>query len=130
MTQNTIDLDKNDSEYVLMTKTIILGTKLMVEAIKRTNADLATNKNPQNNGKLYQINDFNPKAIMKVKKPCLFRKVKAKNRTREYEINLTLSTEFTPKIFLPTIDTVHLSNKMLTRRCRLSQYLLSLPDNS
>ncbi|SVE44638.1 uncharacterized protein METZ01_LOCUS497492, partial [marine metagenome] len=55
VTQNTIDLDKNDSEYVLMTKPIILGTKLMIEAIKRTNADLAMNRNPQNNGKLYQI---------------------------------------------------------------------------
>ena len=67
VTQNTIDLDKNDSEYVLMTKTIILGTKLMIEAIKRTNTDLAMNRNPQNNGKLYQIKDFNPKAVMKVK---------------------------------------------------------------
>ena len=78
VTQNTIDLDKNDSEYVLMTKTIILGTKLMVEAIKRTNADLATNKNPQNNGKLYQINDFNPKAIMKVKNLVYSGKLKRK----------------------------------------------------
>ena len=67
VTQNKIDLDKNDSEYVLMTKTIILGTKLMIEAIKRTNTDLAMNRNPQNNGKLYQIKNFNPKAVMKVK---------------------------------------------------------------
>jgi folate-dependent phosphoribosylglycinamide formyltransferase PurN len=67
VTQNTIDLDKNDSEFILMTKPIILGTKLMIEAIKQTNADLALNKKPQNNGKLYQIKDFSPKAIIKVK---------------------------------------------------------------
>ena len=67
VTQNTIDLDKNDSEFILMTKPIILGTKLMVEAIKQTNADVAMNKKTQNNGKLYQIKDFSPKAVMKVK---------------------------------------------------------------
>jgi folate-dependent phosphoribosylglycinamide formyltransferase PurN len=65
--QNTIALDKNDSEFVLMTKPIILGTKLMIESIKRINPDLTMNKNPQNNRKLYQIKDFNPKAVMKVK---------------------------------------------------------------
>jgi methionyl-tRNA formyltransferase len=83
VTQKTIDLDKNDSEFVLMTKPIILGTTLMIKAIKRTNADLAMNKKPQNNGKLYQIKDFNPKAVMKVKNLVdsgkLKRKIKLEN---------------------------------------------------
>ena len=65
--QKTIDLDKNDCEFVLMTKPIILGTKLMIEAIKLTNTDLAIKGTPQGKGKLYQIKDFTPKAIMKVK---------------------------------------------------------------
>ena len=65
--QDTIDLDKRDSEFVLMTKPIILGTKLMIEAIKRTNTDLANKCTPQNKGNLYQIKDFTPKAIIKVK---------------------------------------------------------------
>ena len=65
--QDTIDLDKRDSEFVLMTKPIILGTKLMIEAIKQTNTDLANKGTPQNKGNLYQIKDFTPKAIIKVK---------------------------------------------------------------
>ena len=50
-----------------MTKPIILGTKLMVEAIKQTNAGLAIDGTSQGNGKLHQIEDFTPKAIIKVK---------------------------------------------------------------
>lgn len=65
--QNKIALDKNDSEFVLMTKPIILGTKLMIEAIKDTNTNLAVNGKLKNKGNLYQIKDFNPKAIIKVK---------------------------------------------------------------
>jgi len=65
--QNTIALDKNDSEFVLMTKPIILGTKLMIEAVKDTNTNLAVNEKLKNKGNLYQIKDFNPKAITKVK---------------------------------------------------------------
>ena len=65
--QDTIDLDKRDSEFVLMTKPIILGTKLMIEAIKRTNTDLANKGTPQKKGTLYQIKDFTPKALIKVK---------------------------------------------------------------
>jgi folate-dependent phosphoribosylglycinamide formyltransferase PurN len=65
--QNTIALDKNDSEFVLMTKPIILGTKLMIEAVKDTNTNLAVNGKLKNKGNLYQIKDFNPKAITKVK---------------------------------------------------------------
>jgi len=65
--QNPIALDKNDSEFVLMTKPIILGTKLMIKALKDPNTDLAINGKPKNKGNLYQIKDFNPKAIIRVK---------------------------------------------------------------
>ena len=65
--QNTIALDKNDSEFVLMTKPIILGTKLMIETVKDFNNNLAVNVKLKNKGNLYQIKDFNPKAIIKVK---------------------------------------------------------------
>jgi len=64
--QDTIALDANDSEFVLMTKPIILGTKLMIEAIKHTNSDLAIHGTPQGNGTLHQIKDFTPKAIIKI----------------------------------------------------------------
>ena len=65
--QDTIALDENDSEFVLMTKPIILGTKLMIEAIKQINTGLAIDGTSQGNGKLHQIKDFTPKAIIKVK---------------------------------------------------------------
>ena len=64
--QKTIDLDKNDSVYILITKPIILGTKLMIEAIKDPNSELTRNEKIKIKGKLSQIKDFNPKAILKV----------------------------------------------------------------
>ena len=64
--QGTIDLDRNDSVYVLITKPIILGTKLMIEAIKDPNSELTRNEKLKIKGKLFQIKDFNPKAILKV----------------------------------------------------------------
>ena len=67
VTQNTIALDKNDSEFVLMTKPIILGTKLMIEALKGPNTELAVNGKLKNKGNLFRIKDFNPKAIIRVK---------------------------------------------------------------
>ena len=39
----------------------------MGTVIKNTNTNLATNKKLKKKGNLYQINDFNPKAIIKVK---------------------------------------------------------------
>ena len=74
--QNTIALDKNDSEFVLMTKPIILGTKLMIEAVKDTNTNLTENGKLKNKGNHYQIKDFNPKAIIKVKNLVVSGKLK------------------------------------------------------
>ena len=65
--QDTIDLEENDSEFVLMVKPIILGTKLMIEAIKSTNTNLAINGKLQDKGKLYLIKDFTPQSIFKVR---------------------------------------------------------------
>ena len=67
LNQDSIELHKHDSQFVLMTKPIILGTKLMIEAIKDTNNNLTVNGKLKNKGNLYQIKDFNPKAIIKVK---------------------------------------------------------------
>ena len=64
--QDTINLDKNDSVHTLITKPIILGTKLVIETIKNPDSKLTLNAKLKSKGKLFQIKDFNPKAILKV----------------------------------------------------------------
>jgi len=76
--QNSIELDKNDSQFILMTKPIILGTKLMVEAIKGTSVNITKPGLTHSNGKLYQIKDFNPKAIIHVNHHISSGKIKRK----------------------------------------------------
>ena len=76
--QDTIDLDENDSEFVLMVKPIILGTTLMIEAIKSTNTNLAINIKPQDKGNLYLIEDFTPQSIFKVRSLVSSGKLKQK----------------------------------------------------
>ena len=76
--QNSIELDKNDSQFILMTKPIILGTKLMVEAIKGTSVNITKPGLTHPNGKLYQIKDFNPKAIIHVNHHISSGKIKRK----------------------------------------------------
>ena len=76
--QSTIALDKNDSEFVLMTKPIMLGTKLMIEVIKKTNTGLVTKGTSKKKGNLYKIKDFTPKAIIRVKELVNSGKLKQK----------------------------------------------------
>lgn len=76
--QNSIELHINDSQFVLMTKPIILGTKLMVEAIKSTSVNSTQHKQIHTNGKLYQIKDFDPKAIIHVNHHISSGKIKRK----------------------------------------------------
>jgi folate-dependent phosphoribosylglycinamide formyltransferase PurN len=64
--QDKINLNKNDSEFVLMTKTIILGTKLMIEAIKIISFNFSFKGTPNKKGSLYLIKDFLPNAIKRV----------------------------------------------------------------
>ena len=98
--QNTIALDKNDSEFVLMTKPIILGTKLMIEAIKDTNTNLAVNGKLKNKGNLYQIKDFNPKAIIKVKNLVASGKLKQTIELETGNQNKHQHFPFIPNIYL------------------------------
>ena len=64
--QDSIKLNKYDSEFTLMTKPIILGTKLIIKTINQNFLNLAANNKIQPNGKLFQIKDFDSKAIIKV----------------------------------------------------------------
>jgi folate-dependent phosphoribosylglycinamide formyltransferase PurN len=76
--QDSIELHENDSQFVLMTKPIILGTKLMVESIKCTSVNLAKHKKIQPDGKLYQIKDFDSEAIIQVNHQISSGKIKIK----------------------------------------------------
>ena len=78
LNQDSIELHKNDSQFVLMTKPIILGTKLIVEAIKGYSVNSTKHKQTHPNGKLYQIKDFNPKAIIQVNHHISSGKIKRK----------------------------------------------------
>ena len=98
--QNTIALDKNDSEFVLMTKPIILGTKLMIEAAKDTNTNLAVNRKLKNKGNLYQIKDFNTKAIIKVKNLVASGKLKQAIELETGNQNKHQHFPFIPNIYL------------------------------
>ena len=45
--QDTIKLEENDSEYILMVKTLILGTELMIDCINKPNANLPIKENKE-----------------------------------------------------------------------------------
>ncbi len=67
LSQKKITLEKQDDEQTLMGKTILLGTKLMINILnhweeKRDIAEISTGK-----GKLFQKKDFTASAILKVK---------------------------------------------------------------
>jgi methionyl-tRNA formyltransferase len=86
LTQDSIELYKNDSQFVLMTKPIILGTKLMVEAIKYNSVNLVKHKHIQSNGKLYQIKDFDPKAIIYVNHHISSGEIKSKIELENFKL--------------------------------------------
>ena len=65
--QDTIILEPNDSEYTLMVKTIILGTKLMVDSINRHNIKLPHQEEQEKSGNLYLMKQFTPKAILEAR---------------------------------------------------------------
>ena len=65
--QDTIQLEENDSEYTLMVKTIILGTKLMIDSINKFNIKPPVKAEQNKNGKLYLMKHFTPEAVLKVR---------------------------------------------------------------
>jgi len=84
--QDSIELHQNDSQFTLMTKPIILGTKLMIEAIKRTSDNSTKHKQIKPIGKLYQIKDFDPKAIIHVNHHISSGKIKRKIELENFKL--------------------------------------------
>jgi len=84
--QDTIELEENDSEYTLMAKTVILGTKLMIDSINKPDTKLLIKEEQKKSGKLYLMKHFTPQAVLKVRNlvtsGSLKQKIAAENQHR------------------------------------------------
>ena len=65
--QDIIELEEEDSEYILMAKTVVLGTKLMIDSINKHRKNLSTKERQSITGKLYLMKHFTPQAVLKVR---------------------------------------------------------------
>ena len=63
-----ITLDPEDNEQTLTWKTIHVGTQLMVETIEKWKLGMLYLKEQKQVGTLYKMNEFNPAAILRIKK--------------------------------------------------------------
>ena len=63
-----ITLEPEDNEQTLTWKTIHVGTQLMVETIEKCKLGMLCLKKQKQVGTLYKMNEFNPTAILRIKK--------------------------------------------------------------
>ena len=63
-----IPLEPEDNEQTLAWKTIHIGTQLMVEIIEKWKLGMLYLKEQKQVGTLYKMNEFNPAAILRIKK--------------------------------------------------------------
>jgi len=63
-----ITLEPEDNEQTLTWKTIHVGTQLMVETIEKCKLGMLCLKKQKQVGTLYKMNEFNPAAILRIKK--------------------------------------------------------------
>ena len=63
-----IPLEPEDNEQTLTWKTIHVGTQLMVETIEKCKLGMLCLKKQKQVGTLYKMNEFNPAAILRIKK--------------------------------------------------------------
>ena len=63
-----ITLEPEDNEQTLTWKTIHVGTQLMVETIEKWKLGMLCLKEQKQVGTLYKMNEFNPAAILRIKK--------------------------------------------------------------
>jgi methionyl-tRNA formyltransferase len=65
--KKTITLETDDNEQSIMLKTLIVGTQLMNETINKWKRGTLQLKDQKQIGKQYNMNEFNPAAILNVK---------------------------------------------------------------
>jgi len=63
-----ITLEPTDNEQTLIWKTIHIGTQLMIETIEKWKLEMLYLKEQKQLGTLYQMNEFDPAAILRIKK--------------------------------------------------------------
>lgn len=68
LAQQTIQIEENDDEQSLSAKTVILGSKLMIETIKNCASNSLSPIYQSEKGKLFLKKSFSPKSILSVKK--------------------------------------------------------------
>jgi len=85
--QETIQLDENDDEQTLAGKTLILGTRLVIETLNNPTVRKIVGNRSKANGKLYQMKDFTPRATLEVRKligrGILKQQIVTENQTRK-----------------------------------------------
>lgn len=68
LAQQTIQIEESDDEQSLSAKTVILGTRIMIETIKNWASNSLSPTYQSGNGKLFLKKSFSPKSILAVKK--------------------------------------------------------------
>jgi len=85
--QETIQLDENDDEQTLAGKTLILGTRLVIETLNNPTMRKIVGNRSKANGKLYQMKDFTPRATLEVRQliesGILKQQIATENQTRK-----------------------------------------------
>ena len=85
--QETIQLDESDDEQTLAGKTLILGTRLVIETLNNPTVRKIVGNRSKANGKLYQMKDFTPRATLEVRKligsGILKQQIATENQTRK-----------------------------------------------
>jgi methionyl-tRNA formyltransferase len=85
--QETIQLDENDDEQALAGKTLILGTRLVIETLNNPTVREIVGNGSKINGKLYQMKDFTPRATLEVQQlirsGILKQQIATENQTRK-----------------------------------------------
>ena len=85
--QETIQLDESDDEQTLAGKTLILGTRLMIETLNNPAMRKIVGNRSKADGKLYKMEDFTPRATLEVrqliKSGILKQQIATENQTRK-----------------------------------------------
>ncbi len=67
LSKQAVILSEKDNEQTLFLKPIILGTKLMINTIKKWQSESLQSIPLNRSGKLYKKADFNPKVLLELK---------------------------------------------------------------
>ena len=88
LSKQAVILSEKDNEQTLFLKPIILGTKLMINTIKKWQSESLQSIPLNRSGKLYKKADFNPKVLLELKQNEYYRKPSEIRRERKAKARL------------------------------------------